>query len=35
MVKQVEDFYTQAYKRSNKRAFPAYIVVREPDEERN
>lgn len=31
MVKEVEDFYTEGFKDSNKAYFPKYVVVREPE----
>lgn len=31
MCKEVEDFFTESYKRNNKVHFPIYLVVRELD----
>lgn len=33
MVKEVEDFYTDEYKLTNKDKFPKYVVVRELESE--
>lgn len=32
MVKEVEDFLSEEFKESNKKHFPKYLVVREPEE---
>ena len=31
MCKEVEEFFTESYKRNNKVHFPIYLVVRELD----